>query len=136
MRVIYEGIFFDRDDLYDLVDPIRRDMLLNEIEYPHVTVRFRPNIIHYNLLGEQVTFAVIGYGNDGENEGVLVRPVDLENNELDELLSGISNMHITLGVADGAKPVNTQRIRFDAVEPVIISGTFGFYTPDGVVLRE
>ena len=85
-------------------------------------------------------FNVIGYGNDGKNEGLLVELVSVEIPDINDIFCDVHEMyllaksipvpHITLSVSKDGKPVDTGKLNFDQPIPdefkdQIIIGTFG-----------
>ena len=71
---IYHGIFFDQHDIENAVRKINspyKKSLSKEIKYPHITFGFKVPIKDYFPIGEEATIKIVGYGNDGGNEGLL-----------------------------------------------------------------
>ena len=98
----FVGIFFD-DDIVGTLENTNNSGGL------HVTLAFKPNDDAWRQLkpfiGEKVEVKVLGYGNDGQNEGLLV--------EFDGIpYFGAEKRHITLSIAKGAKAVNTKNLDF------------------------
>jgi hypothetical protein len=129
---IYIGCFVDRETLLQAVDPIRETPLSCTIEAPHVTFAFRPKWVDRSLFGSSIELALVGYGNDGENEGVLVELLQASP-EVRTLFDQIPVPHITLAVSETGKPVDTKDLLFHPISPVVITGTFGGYLPNGTV---
>jgi hypothetical protein len=129
---IYTGCFLDRDTLLRAVAPIRQSPLVRAIEAPHVTSAFRPKWVDRALFGSQMELALIGYGNDGNNEGVLVelRQADAA---VRDLFEQIPVPHITLAVSETGKPVDTKNLRFTPIQTIVLTGTYGGYLPNGRV---
>lgn len=119
----YIGCFFDYAELFDLIKDIRVNPLKNEKQKPHVTFKYKPDTINTDLFGEEISVNIIGYGNDGENEGLLVT-LTSESKELTEMIQQIPVPHITLAVSDNGKAVNTRYLDFTAIEPRKISGFY------------
>lgn len=75
----------------------------------HVTLAFRPSDDVWaqleSYINTEVEVEIVGYGNDGQNEGLLVEfnSVPYFNN---------APKHITLSTAKGAFPVNTKNLEF------------------------
>ena len=69
-------------------------------------------------------FTVVGYGNDGLNEGLLVDWKDGDA-ELRELFDQIKVPHITLSRGEYSESLNTRYLEFKPVEPFVIEGVFG-----------
>lgn len=123
--MIYEAFFI----FNQLPHQLERD-----IEFKHVTTEFKPAIKHTRLYGCTGNFEVIGYGNDGVNEGLKVRlvsivaPDEQRENELRELVKNVPVLHITLSVSKDGAPKDTSKLAFDQPIPQdfgIISGLFG-----------
>ena len=129
---LYIGCFFDVDRLWAAVEPIAPRRLERPIRAPHVTFVYRPEQVNTRLFGREVTVQVIGYGNDGRNEGLQVE-VLTGDPELQTLARRIPVPHITLSVSHEGRPVDTARIAFSPVEPFRLTGRFGGYRPDGTV---
>jgi len=123
----YIGCFFPAEELYAALAPMRKAPLPREIDAPHVTYIYNPREVDTSLFGLPITATVIGYGADGENEGVSVR-LSAEDPRLQKCLDTIAVPHITLSVSETGKPVNTDKLHFAPTEPVKITGTFGGYT--------
>lgn len=101
---VYWGIFFDDEALPE-------PKLANPIAHKHVTCGFRKPVPD-ELVGQKCLVGVTGYANDGRNEAVSVRfkPWD---EDLESAYSGADQKHITLSVADGAKPVDSGNLKFE-----------------------
>ena len=127
MNYLYTGWFLDPRDLETALAPLGLSHLQNPIACPHVTLQFLPEAVPTALFGTTARITVVGYGNDGKNEGVQVR-VEPEDPELQKLLESVRVPHITLSVSPEGKPVNTGRLRFTPVEPITLTGTFGGFT--------
>ncbi|MCQ2570995.1 MAG: hypothetical protein MJ154_01995 [Candidatus Saccharibacteria bacterium] len=131
-RIIYTGLFIEKNSFYNLF-PAK---LAKEIEYPHVTVFFKPkgSEVHQELFGEKATITVTGYGCDEKNEGFSVK-INAQNPELQKLCDGILVPHITISVSEDGKPVDTGKLEFETREQVSIEATFGAFTTGGLILR-
>lgn len=116
MNIIYEA-FFIQDTL--------SSRLCNDIEYKHITTEFKPAKCHKHLYGQQAIFMVTSYGNDGINEGYIVKLVSCDSDELYELYEAISIPHITLSVSSEGKPVNTKNLEFKPIDEFLITTKFG-----------
>ena len=105
----------------------------------HITMAYRPDPDKFKevlpFVGTTQHFEVIGYGNDGKNEGFLV-----------ELKShvpyyGAEQQHITLSVSQDGKPVDTFKLDFNKPIPPeyciqigdILEGQVGVFTNNGPV---
>ena len=114
---IYWGIFFE-----DWLLPVGQ--LDRDIEHKHVTFEFR-GYCPPELVGTEWTVEVLGYANDGANEGVSVLLPD-------ELLPAYLNPaqpHVTLSVSNGSSPKDTGWLDFDGFwpGPQFITGTIGYF---------
>jgi hypothetical protein len=107
-----------------IVDPSSREMLLQKFppKYPrvicgHITVEFNVNDANYASLKEAYEGAkanVIGYATDGQGVEALVVNVNGSTNRP----SG-GTFHITLSLAEGRKPVESNKIiQSNGFEPV------------------
>lgn len=128
----YIGSFVDFKQFHTCIDGIRRHPLEKTIECPHVTFAYRPETVDRDLFGTEIAITILGYGNDGENEGVLVR-LDTENDRLQEMIKQIDVPHITIAISRDGKAVNTRNLRFQAIPPITITGIMGGYQEDGTV---
>lgn len=117
-KVIYFGVFFKQEDLP------RVGTLENVICNPHITFEFRPERVPSDLLGQEISVTVVGYGNDGQNEGLAVKIPD----EAAAHYKNDAQPHVTLSIATGAKAVNTKNLEFADIAPVTVTGTFGVFT--------
>lgn len=132
---IYFGYFVtDETELRAKVDQIGgAHQLEHPVKNQHVTFGFHKDIPEGFVKGS-FEFKVIGYGNSGKNEGVQVHPLFDSCGYLNT-----APMHITLSLAQGAKPVNTGTIEFiplDESEQFNISLAAGRYDSDGVRMLE
>lgn len=137
---IYIGYFIEPSQMARMLSELERQGvaapgLSKQIACPHVTLGYMPKDAHEGQFGESVEMRVVGYGNDGQNEGVLVEMMDASNEALTHLGESVACPHVTISVANGAKPVNTRNIRFDPIpEPFGLHGTFGGYTTEHKVV--
>lgn len=116
MIPVYEG-FFIRETL--------PHKLAKDVEYKHITTAFRPYYVHEELYGTEAKFMITGYGNDGVNEGYLVKLVSCESQELIDLFNNISVPHITLSTSIEGKPVDTANIQFTPYDGGVVTAIFG-----------
>ena len=86
-----------------------------------------PQIIQEELFGEKAEFKVVGYGNDGLNEGLLVE-WQAGAPRLKQLFDEIQIPHITLSYAENGSAVNTRYLDFKPIIPFDISGVFGGFS--------
>lgn len=129
---IYTGIFLDGDNVYKLFPP----KLFTRIGHPHVTLIYRGGLesAHEEFLGEIVKVRVIGYGNDGKNEGLQVE-LESTNPELQKICNEVEVPHITLSISRDSKNRYTKNLAFKPVDkPVELVGRYGVFTRAGLVL--
>jgi hypothetical protein len=107
--VLYVGIFIDH--IYGHLD--------KDIPNQHVTLAFQPDEKIFNklskYLGKSCEISVLGYDNDGKNEGLLVDIAD----EIPYF--GSDKKHITLSIDESSSPVKTGSLKFDKSIPEDIS---------------
>ena len=105
----YAGLFVDREELYRKAPA----HLMNTVEYPHVTTKFAPDVpdLHLEQPGPGAKIKVIGYGNDGKNEGFLVR-IESDDPGIQAIVDRIRNPHITLSYGEGCHPKDTIDLPF------------------------
>jgi hypothetical protein len=100
-NVIYFGLFFETSDL-------PTPTLKRVVHNPHITFEFKPTTLPEEIIFEIFSVKVIGYGNDGQNEGLLIElPSDLK-----KYYKGQSVVHITLSTDKKGKPVDTGKIPY------------------------
>lgn len=103
--VSYVGIFVEH----------MQGELSKDIPNQHITLAYKPNEEVFNELlrhlGEEYQISIIGYGNDGKNEGLLV--------EIPENIPyyGAEQKHITLSINTTSSAVKTGFIKFDKEMP-------------------
>lgn len=122
----YVGAFVDNEELAEKLEKngVKRNILSRPIRGTHVTFQYRPKELDESLLGEVVNVRVVGYGCDGENEGVAVE-LSCENEKIRELSEKIEVPHITLSVSENGRPVNTRYLRFTPIErPFVVEGIY------------
>lgn len=131
-KYIYIAIFVDAEEVYNKAEGSRLEKL---IRFPHVTLKFKPESVNESLFGEKVTVKIIGYGNNGDNEGW---KVDLytENLELRKMIDNVEVPHITLSTSLQGKPVDTKNLQFEECNGIILHGIFGGYTYDNTVVMD
>lgn len=130
---IYIGAFVDKKELLKAAETVSKNRLQRVIDNPHVTFKFKPQSVDKTLFGETVEITIIGYANDGKNEGFKVS-VTSNNPELSKMIEAIPTPHITISVAENGKPVDTGFLNFKNIHcPIKITGTFGGFTPSGVI---
>ena len=126
MKTIYAGAF--------LVENLSGS-LENVIENQHIT--FIPpgsnKKLNEQLLGGYYDFKIIGYANDGQNEGVLIELPE----ELKQFYHNENPPHITVSLADGAKAVNTGKLNFELFPvPFNVKVQFGEFTNQGIIFEK
>ena len=130
---IYVGCFITEKDFTEILQRLPDGRLERLIENPHITFAYRPEKVDESLFGEEIKITVVGYGNDGENEGVKVE-LFTKSTILQDMIGDISVPHITISVSKKGKPVNTKQLNFRAVNPFEIYGKFGGYAQCGKVI--
>ena len=128
----YIGCFFAPEDVEAAMLTQPRQRLSRTILHPHVTFVYRPDTVPEALFGLPVTVKAVGYGNDGENEGLLVEFSDLPE-DLAPLAARIPVPHITLSVSETGKPVNSRYLSFRSIDPFFLTGVFGGMDEAGAV---
>ena len=144
-QIIYAGLFIDPEDIYDKFPP----SLSHRIRDPHVTTAYRPGVekLFLDSLGSGASIRVIGYGNNGQNEGLLVEVAADDpaiQKTLNERIAPDSTgelksvpTHITLSIAEGAEAVNTKSLNFEPLNaPVELTGHYELFRKDGVLLSD
>ena len=152
----YEGIFLDTDEIKQAFLQAAPDYPKNKLTPPefHVTTAFKPETIHNDLYGTEVTVHIVGYASgtvfredgagESTNEGFLVE-VSSDNEEMQGLLDSYDKVwHITGSYS--AEGYYTEYLDWDKTTPmdITVTGTFGgadsnedFYmTPDADIPDE
>lgn len=130
-RVVFAGVFVEPDELYHKIQPT----LEKTVKNPHVTTSFKPNISQLNLeqIGSGAKIYAIGYGNDGKNEGLLVK-VEAEEPAIQQACDGLETPHITLSTSKHGRAVDTANLEFSPLEkPFELTGTYGLFSQGKVV---
>ena len=128
MKYQYIGVFIPNEEIYEKVTEIG-ERLSKLIKYPHVTFKYKPDAVNESLFGEEIEIKIIGYGNDGINEGLKVE-LYTTNHNLQSMIDEIEVPHITLSISDDGKAVNTRFLCFKDIEPFTIIGKFSGYMKD------
>lgn len=131
-RFKYVGCFVDLKEFQGAVSDIRIDPLENEIHDPHITFLYRPEKTDRSLFGKSVQITILGYGNNGENEGVKVS-LHSDCPQLQSMIEAIEVPHITIAVSNEGRPVNTAKLQFTDIEPIELTGIYGGYSYEGNV---
>lgn len=131
MSVIYNALFVDNEERAKLLTVGSKHLSKINTE-PHVTLHFRPTAenTYRNLWGGKATLKVVGYANDGKNEGVLVK-VKAEDTLLQVLFDSVKTPHITISVSEDCKPVDTAKLDFQLCAPITLKATFGAFVSTG-----
>lgn len=152
----YEGIFLDTDEVKKAFLQAEPGYPKNELTPPefHVTTAFKPEEIHNDLYGTEVTVHIVGYASgtvyrddgagESSNEGFLVE-VSSDNEDMQALLDSYDKVwHITGSYS--AEGYYTEYLDWDKATPmdITVTGTFGgsdsnadFYmTPDADIPDE
>lgn len=127
-KVFYAGLFVDREELYKNAPA----HLENTIEKPHVTTNFAPDEtqLHLDELGSDAKIFAIGYGNNGKNEGLLVR-VEADDPAIQKAVDTIKVPHITLSFSNDSHPKYTSDLDFSPLEhPFELDGTYCLHMKD------
>ena len=113
MKPIYWGLF--------LINSI--DSCLTAIANQHVTFGFKTEMPQDLDTSKIYNIQVVGYACDGINEGYKVEiPAELE-----KFYTGNAIKHITVGVANGGKPVNTANLSFEKIESFTVQAKLGYF---------
>lgn len=111
-KMIYWGLF--------LTDRI--ESVYNAIENQHITCGYRCAVPASVEFGSFEWVEVVGYGKNSTNEGLeVVAP---------SVYMGADTPHITLGVANGGKPVETANLDFESCEHFRIPARWGWFGSD------
>ena len=145
-QVVYAGIFLNPDDVYGKFPP----QLAHKIRDPHITTAYRPSAekILLDALGSGAKIIAVGYGNDGNNEGLLAEVIT-EDPALQKVLDEREEMtddagevkpvpiHITLSISEAAKAVNTRNLNFQPLDtPVELTGIYKLFAKDGTLISD
>lgn len=122
----YIGCFVKYEDFQSAIRHVRKNPLENDIRYPHVTFAYRPTEVDRSLFGEKTHITIVGYGNDGVNEGLKVR-LEADNPAIQSMIDQIEVPHITIAVSRDGEPVNTRNLSFEDIKPIEMEGTYGGY---------
>lgn len=130
---IYVGCFVDFSKYTEAISGIRTNALKNNIREPHITFEYKPKNVDQSLFGKEISIRIIGYGNDGKNEGLRVQLYSFEP-RIQAMIERIETPHITIAVSEDGKPVNTKLLHFDDIMPIEIIGRYGGYAKSGKVI--
>ena len=129
----YVGCFINHADLHSAISGVRQNPLKNDIQDPHITFVYMPKKVDRSLFGKQIGISIVGYGNNGINEGLLVH-LQSDDPKVQAMIEEIEVPHITISVGDDGKPINTKFLRFESIEPIEMTGKYGGYTKRGKVI--
>lgn len=130
---IYVGCFVKFEDFQSAIRCIRKSPLENDIQDPHITFEYKPKEVVQSLFGEKIRITIVGYGNDGLNEGLKVQ-LRADNPDVQKMIDQIEVPHITIAVSNEGKPVNTKDLTFEDINPKEIEGKYGGYAKWGKVV--
>ena len=124
-KTLYAGLFVNPNELYSKAP----STLAKQIRYPHVTTNFKPGIqeLHLDQLGSGAKIFAIGYGNDGKNEGLLVK-VEADDPVIQQACDALETPHITLSISKNGQAKDTAFLKFSPLEkPFEITGKYNIY---------
>lgn len=130
---IYVGCFIRLRDFQNAIKEIRTTPLENDIQDPHITFAYKPIEVDQSLFGTPIQIIIVGYGNDGENEGLKVQLSSSEP-RMQKMIDELDTPHITIAVSNEGKPVNTKRLTFEGIQPIELTGKYGGYAKWGKVI--
>lgn len=133
-RTVYAGLFLDPEELYSK----RQATLEKQIEHPHITTAFRPEAsqLHLEQIGTGARIYAVGYGNNGENEGLLVK-IEADDPEIQEACDALEIPHITLSISKKGQAKNTAYLEFTPLEePIELSGKYGLFSQGSVIQNQ
>ena len=130
---IYVGCFFKYEDFQTAIKDIRKSPLKNDVRDPHITFMYKPKEVIQSLFGEVIHVTIVGYGNDGTNEGLRVQ-LKANNPDIQFMINNIAVPHITIAVSDEGKPVNTKDLNFESINPIKLEGKYGGFAKWGRVI--
>ena len=113
MKPIYWGLF--------LIKNIKGQ--LPTVPNQHVTFGFKTEMPQMPSINDIYNITVVGYGCNGTNEGFQVEIPS----ELEKFYNGANIKHITVGVANGGKPVNTATLSFEKIESFTVQAKLGYF---------
>ena len=130
-RTVYAGLFIDPEDLHSK----RQATLEKPTKHPHITTAFRPGSdqLHLAQIGSSANIYAVGYGNDGENEGLLVK-IEADNPEIQKVCDALTAPHITLSISKKGQAKNTAHLKFTPLEePIELKGNYGLFAQGSVI---
>lgn len=96
---------------------------LPTVSNQHVTFGFKTEMPQMPGINDTYDITVAGYGCDGMNEGFQVEIPS----ELEKFYNGANVKHITIGVANGGKPVDTANLSFEKIESFTVQAKLGYF---------
>lgn len=121
-QALWFGLFpIDDDVVHSLTGAASLESV---VEHPHITFGYKVGVPD-NIDWHGVYWVdVVGYGNDGINEGYEVAfPPELE-----DVYFGADIPHITISTSSDGSPVNTAFLDFEPLsEPFSVPMKFGYY---------
>ncbi len=130
---IYVGCFVKFEALQTAINGIRKNPLENDIQEPHITFAYKPLDVNQSLFGKKVSIKIVGYGNDGQNEGLKVQ-LHCDEPDVQSMIDQIEVPHITIAVSSEGKSVNTKGLQFESIDPIEMTGKYGGYAKSGKVI--
>lgn len=130
-RTVYAGLFIDPEDLHSK----RQATLEKPTKHPHITTAFRPGSdqLHLAQIGSSAKIYAAGYGNDGENEGLLVK-IEADNPVIQKVCDALTAPHITLSISKKGQAKNTAHLKFTPLEePIELKGNYGLFAQGSVI---
>lgn len=129
----YVGCFVKFEDFQSAINCVRKNPLEKDIQDPHITFEYRPEKVDQSLFGKKIHIKIVGYGNNGQNEGLNVQ-LESDDPSVQAMIDQIEVPHITIAVSREGKPVNTKNLDFEAIHSIKMEGTYGGYTTWGEVV--
>lgn len=122
----YAGFFVSPNEVIKAANEVAPGARLEKlIADPHMTLEYRPHHVDESLFGLQIKIHVVGYANDGENEGFKVEPEIPADFPLTDQMHHIPVPHITISVAKGAAAVDTCSLPFKPCKPYTFTAVYG-----------
>lgn len=128
MKIYYEGIFFDKNEIDRLVKDFDVGSLDKIIKNPHITFGYKPSeedSFSEFLIGAKAEIKIIGFGNNGKNAGFLCEIPE----EIKEYYHGAFPIHITTSISQDSEASYTANLNFKLLpenEQITLEGTLGF----------
>lgn len=131
--VHYEGIFFNKEtsDYISSLDQNKLPVINDEI---HCTFKSKPtnDELFDEILGQEITIELIGYGSDGKNSGFEIKlPEKYQKyyiNYEEEDPTKLKTPHITTSITADSKAYLTKNLKFNPLEnPIQVTGKFAYW---------